>query len=211
LHLLAQSIEPYHGKEFSLAGGDSLRWNISSSKIPVLLGAWGEQTIRKCAHLVSEVKIGGTTNPQIVRRLRKTLDAAAIAAGRTPDAIDLVVGAVCVVDEDRQKALALARHKAALYLPVIAALDDTLDIEPELLERIKAATALYKFDEAATFISDDLLHLLAFAGTTGDITTQASELYEAGATRIEFGTPHGLTEADGLRLLGELVLPSLRR
>jgi len=36
-------------------------------------------------------------------------------------------------------------------------------------------------------------------------------LIDAGAARIEFGTPHGLTEAEGLRLLGEQVLPLLRR
>ncbi len=36
-------------------------------------------------------------------------------------------------------------------------------------------------------------------------------LFAAGATRVEFGTPHGLTEETGLRLLGEVVLPALRR
>jgi 5,10-methylenetetrahydromethanopterin reductase len=35
-------------------------------------------------------------------------------------------------------------------------------------------------------------------------------LFEAGATRIEFGTPHGLSEESGMRLLGEMVLPALR-
>jgi 5,10-methylenetetrahydromethanopterin reductase len=33
---------------------------------------------------------------------------------------------------------------------------------------------------------------------------------EAGAGRIYFGTPHGLTDADGVRLLGTRVLPLLR-
>ena len=30
-----------------------------------------------------------------------------------------------------------------------------------------------------------------------------------GATRVEFGTPHGMSGADGIRLLGDHVLPAL--
>ena len=60
-------------------------------------------------------------------------------------------------------------------------------------------------------MSDDLLLRLAFAGTPDEVAQQALDLFEAGATRVESGTPHGLTEADGLRLLGEAVLPAVRR
>ena len=42
------------------------------------------------------------------------------------------------------------------------------------------------------------------------IYEQAIELYQAGAARIEFGTPHGLSEQEGMRLLGAGVLPVLR-
>ena len=35
-------------------------------------------------------------------------------------------------------------------------------------------------------------------------------LFEAGATRVEFGTPHGLTAARGIELLGRRVLPAVR-
>ena len=209
-HLLSGSSEPYRGKFFSLAGGDSLRWPILRSDIPLLLGAWGKQTIRNCAHLISEVKVGGTTNPAAVKRLRQIIDAASVAAGREQDAIGLAVGAVCVVDQERELAQALARREAALYLPVIAKLDTTLEIEPERLERIRSAAAAYDFERAASDIPDELLHKVAFAGTPEDIVMRAETLYEAGATRIEFGTPHGLTEQSGLRLLGERVLPALR-
>ena len=63
--------------------------------------------------------------------------------------------------------------------------------------------------QVAACISDDLLRRLAFAGTPGEVADQARALIDAGATRIEFGTPHGLSEAEGLRLLGEGVLPAL--
>ena len=95
-------------------------------------------------------------------------------------------------------------------MPIIAQLDHTLAVEPERLERINTATAAYDFDRAARDISDDLLSRLAFAGTPEQVAAQAEALYAAGATRVEFGTPHGLTAQEGLRLLGARVLPALR-
>jgi 5,10-methylenetetrahydromethanopterin reductase len=208
--LLSQSKEPYRGEVFQLAGGDALRWNILRPDIPLLLGAWGPQTIRACIKSIDEIKIGGTANPDVIPQVRATASQAARAGGRDPSAIGLAVGAVTVVDRDGAAARALARRKAALYLPIIAQLDRTLDLDPELLERINAAAASYDFELAASYISDALLRRLAFAGTPDEVAEQAIELYAAGATRIEFGTPHGLTEEQGLRLLGQGVLPALR-
>ncbi|MDQ2999414.1 MAG: LLM class flavin-dependent oxidoreductase, partial [Chloroflexota bacterium] len=209
-HLLAQSKEPYRGEVFQLAGGDALRWNIRRPDIPLLLGSWGAQTIRACIQQIDEIKIGGTTNLAVIPLVRATADQAAQKAGCAPSAVGLVVGAVTVVDRDGAAARALARRKAALYLPIIAQLDHSLDLDPALLGRIEAAAAAYDFDLAGSYISDALLRKLAFAGTPGEVAEQAIELYHAGAARIEFGTPHGLSEAEGLRLLGQGVLPALR-
>lgn len=209
-HLLSRSTDPFHGKMFPLAGGDSLRWNILRPEIPFLLGAWGEQTIRACLPYITEIKIGGTANPLVIRHSRALVDDAAPRIGCDPRAIGIVVGAVTVVDTDGEAARALARRKAALYLPIIAALDHTLGIEPELLQRIKDAAAAYDFERAGSYISDELLSRVAFAGTPEQVAAQARELVQAGASRVEFGTPHGLSEEEGMRLLGAQVLPALR-
>ena len=209
-HLLSQSPEPYNGQVFSLAGGEALRWQIARSEVPFLLGTWGEQTLAACATHITEVKLGGTANPAAVSQMRSVLESSATRSRRDSDAIGLVVGAVTVVDTDGKAARDLARREAALYLPVIAELDRSLDIEPELLARIRAASAAYDFERAGSYISDDLLRRVAFAGTPEQVADQAAALFEAGAQRVEFGTPHGLTTAEGLRLLGERVLPALR-
>lgn len=206
-HLLNQSKEPYRGKVFSLAGGDSLRWHIRRPDIPFLLGTWGPQTIRACVALISEIKIGGTANPDMIRQVL----AALAENSRRPGDIGIVAGAVTVVDQDGQAARALARREAALYLPIISKLDHTLGLDPDLLNRINVAAAAYDFEQVASYISDDLLRRLTFAGTPDEVAEHVFDLFAAGAGRVEFGTPHGLTEADGLRLLGEAVLPALRR
>ena len=208
-HLLSQSTEPYRGQVFSLAGGEALRWKVHRPGLPFLLGTWGPKTLAACIQDIEEVKLGGTTNPTAVSQARVTIAESAVQAGRQADEIGLVVGAVTVVDTDGKAARDLARREAALYLPIIAALDHSLAIEPELLARLKAATDAYNFERAGSYISDDLLQRLAFAGTPDQVASQAAALFEAGARRVEFGTPHGLTTAQGLRLLGEQVLPAL--
>lgn len=209
-HLLARSTEPYHGEIFSLAGGDTLRWNILRHDVPLLLGSWGQRAIRACAPYIAEVKIGGTANPAVMPQVGESIAAAARHTGRSTNEIGIVVGAVTVVDRDGAAARALARREAALYLPIIAQLDHTLGLEPELIERVSSAAAAYDFDRAARDISDDLLRKLAFAGTPDDVADQAAALFQAGAQRVEFGTPHGLNEEEGLRLLGKHVLPALQ-
>lgn len=209
-HLLRRSTAPLAGKHFPLAGGDSLRWPILRSDIPFLLGTWGEKTIHACIDQIAEVKVGGSANPDVVPHFRRTIDAAARLAERQGADIGIVVGAVCVVDEDGAAARALARREVALYLPIVAALDPTVQLDPALLDALRAAAARYDFAAAAGLISDDLLRRFAFAGTPAAVADQAADLFGAGADRVEFGTPHGLTPATGMHLLGTKVLPRLR-
>lgn len=198
-HLLRQDKRPLPGKIFPLAGGDTLRWTLHRSQVPFLLGSWGPKTMAQCANLIQEVKLGGTTNPAVVSHIHSMFPH-----------LNIVVGAVTVVDEDGVAAKKLAKQEAALYLSVIARLDHTLPLDPEWLKRIEAAAAVYDYATIANNISDDLLGLLAFAGTPADVAAQARRLHEAGAHRVEFGTPHGLTAQSGLQLLGEQVATDLK-
>ena len=106
-------------------------------------------------------------------------------------------------------ARSLARREVARYLPVVAPLDPTVDIRPETLTRMADLVLHGDIDRAAALVPDDILDRFAFSGTPAQIAEQANALFEAGATRVEFGTPHGLSGAEGIRLLGEHVLPAL--
>ena len=148
--------------------------------------------------MVQAVTLGGTANPDVVRWLKETFPQ-----------INVVVGAVTVVDEDGAAAKALARREVALYLPVVAQLDPTVTIEPDRLAGIEKAAAAYDFAAASGFISDELLARFAFAGTPDEVAEQTAVLLAAGTHRVEFGTPHGKTAQNGLKLLGERVLPAV--
>jgi 5,10-methylenetetrahydromethanopterin reductase len=209
-HLLTQAEEPFKGRVFSLAGGEVLRWTIRRADVPFLLGSWGKMAIRTCIDVVSEVKVGGTANPAVVPFLLNVISEAAETKGGSRMPTKLVVGAVTVVDQDGPAARDLARREVALYLPVVARLDPTLSLEPDWLDRIQAAADSHDFDQAAALISDGMLSKFAFAGTPEEVIHQAVGLFAAGTGRIEFGTPHGLTTAGGLNLLGTQVFPALK-
>ncbi len=76
------------------------------------------------------------------------------------------------------------------YLDVVAGLDPTLEL------RKGEAPPLDRF---------------AIAGTPEEVAARVIELWEAGADRVELGTPQGRTTRDGVRLICDRVLPLLRR
>jgi 5,10-methylenetetrahydromethanopterin reductase len=201
-HLMNHGAAPLDSPYFPVSG-PGLQWQVGGP-VPVLLGSWGPATIKACLPWIQAVKLGGSAHPGAVHWLTGYLD----KLGR-PE-IDVVIGAVCVVAHDGQAARALARRQTSLYLPVIADLDPSLDLDPAWFARIKALAAVQDYQAVAANISDELLAKFAFAGTPDQVVEQAAALAAAGAARIEFGTPHGLEEAEGLQLLGEQVLPQLR-
>jgi 5,10-methylenetetrahydromethanopterin reductase len=97
-----------------------------------------------------------------------------------PDGPRIVVGAVTVVDEDGAAARARAAREVELYLGVVGALDPTLE----------GGAPVEKF---------------TLAGTPLEVAAHARSLLDAGAYRVEFGTPQGR-----LDLLCDRVLPELR-
>ncbi|MCL7459788.1 LLM class flavin-dependent oxidoreductase [Micromonospora echinofusca] len=205
--LLSRDERGFAGREFTVAPGTALRYAPVRADVPVLVGTWGQQTARTAAAFASEIKVGGSANPAMAKTMRAWLDDAT-PAGR--DQVGVVIGAVTVVDEDGALARRVARTEVAMYLAVVAALDPNVDIDPELLARIQRHVARQEHDVAGALIGGDLLDLFAFSGTPEHVAAQAAAVFDAGATRVEFGTPHGLTPTGGVDLLGRRVLPLLR-
>lgn len=204
-HLLAGRERAYHGQHFRLAPHHKLHYIVERGRVPLLIGAWGEQTLALAGERADEVKVGGSANPDLVPVVREWVANGARDAGRDPATVGICLGAVTVVDDDRTVARALVRREMALYLPVVAQLDPTVSIDPELTDRM---ATLVNRDEAAAagdLIPDDLLDRFAFAGTAADVATQCEALFAAGVTRVELGTPHGVTPERGLRLLAGVL------
>ncbi len=101
----------------------------------------------------------------------------------------VVVGSVSVVDDDGDWARERARAAVAPYLEVVAHLDPTLDLVPG------AEIPLERF---------------CIAGTPEEVAERVVELWEAGARRVELGTPQGRSPLEGVGVICDRVLPLLR-
>ncbi len=198
--LLALDESGFAGERFSLAPGARLRYEPVRSQVPLMIGTWGVRVAAYAGEVATELKIGGTANPDFVPVMRSRLG---------NDRVRIVVGAVTVVDEDAAAARQLAKEEAALYFPVVAGLDPTLEVPAGLVEEVRPLVDAGEREAAGRLIPDRLLDRLAFAGTPEQVARQAAALYEAGAARVEFGTPHGLTPRRGVELLAERVVPEL--
>jgi 5,10-methylenetetrahydromethanopterin reductase len=97
-----------------------------------------------------------------------------------------------------------------MYLAVVGGLDTTAELPEGLLERVADRVAAGDEAGAGALIPDDVLDRFAFCGTPEHVAAQASAVIAAGAGRVDFGTPHGRTDAEGVTLLGTRVLPLLR-
>jgi 5,10-methylenetetrahydromethanopterin reductase len=193
-----------------LLRGDSLRYALRRQSVPITIGTWGRRTARLTGQLADELKIGGSANPTMADVLRPFILEGEALAGRPTGTVGICLGAVTVIDHDRAAARHTARREVALYAPVVARLDPSLQ-DQEWLARIDGPAQRGDYARVAELIPDAALDRLAFAGTPADITRQVEDITRAGVTRVEFGTPHGVESLDGIRLLGEAVLPSFSR
>jgi 5,10-methylenetetrahydromethanopterin reductase len=199
----------FGGREFRLVAGASFRFPVLRPDVPIMIGTWGVETARMAGELADEVKIGGSANGAMVGHLRPHVDAGSAKAGRGAGSVGICLGGVTVVDHDREAARALARRQIAPYVAVIGALDPSIE-ERAWLDEVAAANRRGDSEGVVRAIPDEMLERFAFAGNPDDVVRQAEAAFAGGATRVEFGTPHGRDEAAAIRLLGERVLPYFR-
>lgn len=101
--------------------------------------------------------------------------------------VRIVLGCVTVIDADGAWARERARSAVAPYLEIVAGLDPTIErTDPPPLDRF------------------------CIAGTPEEVAARVAELWEAGADRVELGTPQGRTTLGGIELICDRVLPLLR-
>lgn len=206
--LLRRDPTGYVGAHFRLAPGFVLDHPVTRPAVPLLVGTWGPRTAAAAAGWADEVKLGGCANPAMVVRMGEWL-AAADRDGR-PRPPSVVAGAVTVVDLDRSVARGLARREAAMYIDVVAGLDPTVEVPSDLRLRLGRLVAAGERDAAGRLVPDELLDRFTICGTPAEVADHALALFEAGASRVEFGSPHGAGRRAGVELLGRRVLPALR-
>ena len=178
--LLAGDEAGVEGERFTLAPGTMLTYPRVRSDIPLLIGTWGRETARWAGTVAQEVKVGGSANPDLVPIVREWIG--------NPE-VKVVLGSVSVVDEDGDWARERASAAVMPYLDVVAHLDPTLWLEQG---------------------GPPPLECFCIAGTPEEVAARVVELWDAGADRVELGTPQGRSPLAGVELVCDRVLPRLR-
>ena len=206
---LSGAIPEFNGEVYKISRGTKAPYPPPAKDTPLLIGTWGEKLSQLAGEIADEVKVGGSANPDFAKYIRERINLGEDKARRNINSVNLVVGSVTVVDEDRERARMLAKEALVLYLPVVAALDMTLTIPSDLIARIQLEYKSGRLKTAAKLIPDEVLDKFAFAGTPTDLINQSEALFDAGVNRVEFGTPHGINSQNGIDLIGRKVLPYL--
>ena len=167
--------------------------------MPLLVGTWSPRLAAFAGTAATELKAGGSANPRSCR---------CCASGSAPTA-----SASCSAPSpsSTRTATAPARPHGARWRCTSTSSARSIRprrLEPELLERIGALVAAGRHDDAGALLSDDVLARFAFAGTPAEVAAQAEAVLDAGALRVDFGTPHGIDERHGVELLCREVLPA---
>jgi 5,10-methylenetetrahydromethanopterin reductase len=208
--LLAGDDSGFQGELFTVDPGFRLEFDVARKQVPLLVGSWGQRTAALAGEIAVELKVGGSANAHLVPLMLSGLAAGAARAGRDFDSTGVVLGAVTVVDEDGPAARERARSAMAMYFEVVAGLDPTVTVPDGMVEDIGRLLRAGDDRGAGRLIPDELLDRFAFSGTPGHVVHQVRDIFDAGATRVEFGAPFGLDAYRGLTLLGERVLPEFR-
>lgn len=208
--LLAGDDSGFQGELFTVEQGFRLEFDVARKQVPLLVGSWGARTAALAGEIAAELKVGGSANADVVPVMLSRLAEGAARAGRHDGSTGVVLGAVTVVDEDGPAARDCARSAVAMYLEVVAPFDPTAVVPDGLVEAIGKLLRAGDDRAAGRLIPDDVLDRFAFSGTPEHVTRQVRDIFEAGASRVEFGAPFGLAAERGLRLLGERVLPEFR-
>lgn len=207
-YLLEKRDDGFHGEHYQVQPGFKVNYPTPERKIPLLVGAWGEKMAALAGEIADEIKVGGSANPLMVDIIRRRVNVGTERAERKPEDVGIVLGAVTVVDEDRERALYVARRRAVVYIDVIGEKDPTAMADfPEEIAAIKAAMSHGDTESAVKHLPDELTRRFLFAGTPNDIIKQTEEIFSQGAARVEFGSPHGINSIEGIHLLGREVLP----
>lgn len=207
--LLSDSQDGYQGQVYSLAEGTRPFYPVRRDRIPLMVGTWSPRLAEFAGAKADQIHVGGSANPAMVPVIKDFAVRGERIACRSPGSVAIALGAVTVIDDDGDAARARARADVALPFHAIAALDPTLDIDPELLHKMDLLLRTQQFEAAGRLIPGEVLDKFTFAGTPDEVAAQAAAVYDAGVKRVEFDFPLGLTVAGGLDLLGTRVLPIL--
>ena len=174
--------------------------------LPIFLGSMGPQSLRMSAAHYDGALLGVMCSPTFIESRAEVIDTALAKAGRSREDYSLGALVLTAVADDPANARDRVRRSVAYYLAEIpdvsprlvgtdVSRDDILSVRAQILE----AKATDGPEAAAAVLTDDLVDLLAVAGTPDDVAERLARLGDAGLDRV---VAHHALDPDAVLALG---------
>jgi 5,10-methylenetetrahydromethanopterin reductase len=155
-------------------------------EVPIYVGATGMQMMELTGEIADGVVLNYLVSPAYNATAMEHLAAGAARAGRDVDDLDRPQLIVCSLDEDRAAALDEARLLITQYLGQQPHIMKASGVPQELLDEIGQvltwpATA-EQVEQAAALVPDDIVQMLAAAGTPDECQAKVAQYVDAGCT-----------------------------
>ena len=158
--------------------GRRLNWEPPRPRVPVFLGAFGEQMVRAAGGgWCDEVRPPGTWDTRYLEHVR----------GLLPEGVELGCDVWVSLDADRARARDLARTQLTRFLP-----------------QMKAITDFYGVDPSAP-VTDEVLDLFFAAGNPSDVDAGLRKLLQARPATVIFSGRLGPNPVRALAELAEMT------
>jgi 5,10-methylenetetrahydromethanopterin reductase len=154
--------------------------------VPIYIGATGMKMMELTGEIADGVVLNYLVSPTYNARAMEHLAAGAARAGRSVEDLDRPQLIVCSLSEDRDEALDAARLLITQYLGQQPHIMQASGVPDALLEEIGQvltwpATA-EQVQEASRLVPDEVVQMLAAAGTPEECRDKVAEYVDAGCT-----------------------------
>jgi 5,10-methylenetetrahydromethanopterin reductase len=165
---------------------DVVHGNREARDVPIYIGATGMKMMELAGEIADGVVLNYMVGPTYNHRAMGALATGAARSGRSVEDIDRPQLVVCSLDEDREAALDRARELVTQYLGQQPHIMKASGVDQSLLDEIgKVLTWPAGPDEikkAMKLVPDDVVQLIAAAGTPDECRAKVREYVDAGCT-----------------------------
>lgn len=202
--------------------GESATWQGASfelphlvAPVPVYLAVSRPKMCALAGRLADGAILMGPSQPDLVRAQMEWLEGGLKAAGRDRSALDVCFVATMSASEDEATALADVRSWASAQARLLADVEDLPAALQGYRDELVKAKETYDYGEHLSTraghqgaVSDELVRMLAIAGSPQECVERLDGLSSAGVDRFIFPLM-GSKRLERLTLLEEQILPAL--
>jgi 5,10-methylenetetrahydromethanopterin reductase len=188
-----------------------LRVPIEGKKIPTVVGSWNPMIAKIAGQLASELQVAEVWDPVFLGELRQQMENGAKENGLPIPKFS--IGGMSCISPDVEKAFALAKKTAAVYIPYLNRLIDKygFDSNSPKFQEIFHYSRQGEYEKCASLITNDIVQRVSLAGTPEMIVEKVARIHDVcPLDGFMISPPYGTgTIEENLELIMEKIVKKL--